>query len=174
MPNPGWTGPSTWQGKYWVQSDTDFGTNTLRVRGATALDGWVVPDDTSFTIALAEGKPSANNGVAVGTGSDFVKMTLTELQATLLPDDQGLNIRRSDVEPLGSYQRINGPPVTQNNYTDGGLAAATTYYYIIDVVDVNGDSFQLTSPIAATTAGVPPTPTPTPTPGPVSATIFVR
>jgi len=68
VPNPGWTGPSTWQGKYWVQSDTDFGTNTLRVRGATALDGWVVPDDTSFTIALAEGKPSANNGVAVGTG----------------------------------------------------------------------------------------------------------
>lgn len=153
-PKNGWASSTVWEGQFWIQWDTGFGMNTVRVHGATAADGFVIPDDTNFEFVIADGAPAANSGVAVGTGSDFVQMTLTELQATLLPNDQGLNIRRSLSEPLGSYAKINGPPVTANTYDDTGLANSTTYYYIIDVVDVDGNAFQLTSPIEAiTTAG---------------------
>lgn len=174
QPFPGWIDNRTWVGRFWITAARSLGTNTLRVADARSADGFDIPADTSHRFTVGDGQPSANNGVAVGTGSDFVQMGLSELQATLLPTDQGLNIRRARSNDLGEFQRINGPIVTQSSYTDNGLTANTTYYYIIDVVDEAGSSFQLTSPIEAKTAGVVPTPTPTPTPARVSSTFYVR
>ncbi len=39
-----------------------------------------------------------------------------------------------------TYEKANLAPLTQHSFTDNGLVAGTTYYYIVDIVDADNNA----------------------------------
>lgn len=150
--SPGWLSTTTWQGAFWVQSDTGNGLNTLKVSNATASDSFVIPDDTShqFTIDTTGGG-SANNGVVVSVGA---QLSATWSENGKDPTALGYNVRRSSTGTAGSYQKVNGAVVTSPQFVDSTTNISTLYFYIVDVVDSQNNSTQWTPPFYAV-SGVP-------------------
>jgi hypothetical protein len=52
--------------------------------------------------------------------------------------------------------KVNGAVVTTTSYTDGGLAAGTTYSWTVRALDANGAEGATSSPASGTTTGSPP------------------
>ncbi|MCX7048807.1 MAG: right-handed parallel beta-helix repeat-containing protein [Candidatus Sumerlaeota bacterium] len=166
----GWITSTTWQAFFSVGSDTGDGINTLRVSGATAADGFLIPDDCTHTFIVdTSGGNSANNGLAVALGSDSMRCTWEE---TGKPADAlGYNIRRGLSLDLGSFQRVNSSPQPLPEFNDAGLSQNTLYFYLVDIVDAQNNATQWTEIFfAMTNPGPTPSPTPTlhpsPTPSP--------
>ena len=152
QPSPGWVDSRTWQGSFWVQSDTGEGLNTLRVSSATAADGFVIPDDTLHQFVVdTQGSLSANNGlVSIVASATAAQFGWTENDKP--PTAQGYNVRRTtDPFDLASYQKVNGAVLASASFTDTGLTPSTMYWYIVDVVDSDSNSVQWTVPTAVTT-----------------------
>ncbi|MGI8905871.1 MAG: S8 family serine peptidase [Candidatus Sumerlaeaceae bacterium] len=144
-PNPGWINSTTWQGSFWVQSDTGNGLNTLRVSNARAADTFVIPDDTSHKLVVdTTGGGTANNGLVVTVGSNSINLNWTENEKP--PTTQGYSVHRSASGIEGTYLRQPGALVTTNVYSDSGLPSNTTFFYKVFIELAGGDSTQWTPP----------------------------
>lgn len=172
-PSPGWTSDRAWRGVYAVGTTTGNGTHTLRVSGAMDAHGFLLPDDTAHRFAIeVSGDLPAHNGLALALGDGGVVLSWTENEKP--PDALGYNVRRAPVGPLSQmeeliFEKINDALVTPASYDDRTALSDYVYFYIIDLVDVNGNSIEWVGPTAfATTGLITETPTFTPTP---SATV---
>jgi hypothetical protein len=57
--------------------------------------------------------------------------------------------------------KVNALPVTALNFTDAGLAAATTYSWTVKAADANGAEGSASATVSGTTTGTPPPPSAT-------------
>jgi len=147
---PGWINNTTWQGKFWVQTDTGEGIHTIRVANATDLGGFIIPDDTAHQFEIDySGALASNTGSATSTVEFTLNCSWSENGKP--PTAFGYNIRRSQSGVAGTYQRMNESILTNPEYIDTGLNANTTYYYIVDIIDSNYSSTQWTPPFIGTT-----------------------
>ncbi len=170
VPDPGWIDPLTWRGRFWIESDTGDGLNTLSVSEAADASGFVLPEDQTHTFHVeVSGDLQPNNGILLTIGDDgSVNLTWTENEKP--SDAMGYVIRRATVSTLSqttlTYQRINENLATGNEYTDANVSPNTLYSYIVDIVMGDFSSVEWTAPGIAFTGTVVPTPTETPTPTP--------
>src|SRR5882724_10790804 len=90
--------------------------------------------------------PAAPTGLTATGGTAQVS-----LKWAPVPSDTGYNLKRS-LSNGGPYTNlING--VATTNYTDTGLASATTYYYVVSAVAVGCNESTNSTQASATTAG---------------------
>ncbi|MCC6545665.1 S8 family serine peptidase [Candidatus Sumerlaeota bacterium] len=149
-PSPGWVNATTWRGEFWIESDTGDTTNTLRIASARDSSGFLIPDDTGHQFVIDTTDPdTANNGQATATGSD---MFLFGWPTANPLEYQGFHVRRS-VGGADRFERINTAliPGGVSTYLDPGLLPNTRYDYIVDVVDLVGNSTQWTVVFGNTT-----------------------
>jgi hypothetical protein len=158
----GWVTPNIWRGHFAVGIETGDGLNTLRVAGAKASDGFVIPDDTyhQFFIDTAPGT-GVSNGVAV-------PLTPTSLHLSWDPsadaDLIGYSIRRSNSRS-GPYVFVKSLPAHELETVDEDLESGVTYFYQVIEYDSSLNSRQLTSPFSGKTLNEgDPTATPISTP----------
>jgi hypothetical protein len=150
--DPGWFDAVTWQGFFWMQSDTGDGVNTIRVSQATDAGGFLIPDDISREFEIdTTGGGSANNGLATALGETKMQLSWDENAKPLTA--QGFNIRRSLSPDPGTFTRINSSLVLSPSYQDSGLRPGTLYFYIVDIVDSNNNTTQWTPPFFGLTHG---------------------
>ncbi len=163
-PAPGWVDAHAWTGTFAVSIETGDGLHTIRASGAFDVKDFLIPDDTSHVFLIdTSGGGAANNGLASAIGTTEMQLTWTEIDRP--PTAQGYNIRRSPTGVPGSYERINGSPLTAAAYLDSGLDSGTTYFYVVDIVDSESHATEWTPPFYGLTGGSA-TPTPTTTPPP--------
>jgi hypothetical protein len=166
----GWIGPNTWRGTFAIGIETGDSLNTVRVAGAKAVDGFVIPDDTyhTFVIDTAPGT-GINNGVAIPQGFDSMLLSWDPSDD---PQLLGYSVRRA-LSPGGPYQLIANLPADTTSTLDTGLSGGTTYFYQVSEFDSSINSRQLTSAFAGTTAPAPTgTPTKSPTPSATASRTF--
>ena len=139
QPDPGWADARTWRGRFWVQSDTGDGTNTLRMSGAKAADGFGIPDDTlhQFVIDTDSGL-SANNGLASAITPNRVFVQWSESGKSALLN--GYNVLRSTDGV--SYAQINGALLTEPAYLDAGAPETGGVSYKVMAVNAGANANQ--------------------------------
>ncbi len=166
----GWMSSTTWRGTFAVGIKTGDGLNTLRVTGAKAADGFVIPDDTfhQFNIDTRPGT-GANRGEAI-------PLSESEMQISWSPSEDVTLFGFCILRARNMYEEMTTvksvlPSVTST--IDTNLTPNTTYYYQVLEINDSKDGKDYTSLFQGTTfaAGAPtltPTPTPaiTPTPTP--------
>lgn len=155
-PVPGWIDNRTFQGTFAIQSDTGDGLNRIRISNARDAGGFLLPPDDSNAFFIDTNPPgTANNGIATGTGSNIIQLTWDRFNESKLPGKATAsrgpkaiaytyNIRRSR-STIGPYTRINPEVIqeaTPNFYVDFGLLPGTTYYYIVDGIDPEGNAIE--------------------------------
>ena len=149
QPNPGWHDPRTWQGRFWVQSDTGEGTQTLRVSSARAADGFALPDDMihRFVIDTDSGL-SANNGLASAITPNSILVQWDEdtqpvRTSDLAPEATlGYNVTRQTSSTKGFVQ-VNDARVTEPYFLDTTVPPdAATVSYKVEVVRTGSNSNQ--------------------------------
>jgi thermitase len=111
-----------------IQSTADpvIGTGTYWQYGRINAYKAVAPPDTT--------PPAQVSGLTVTTVSSS-QLNLS-WAANTEPDLKNYRVYRSTVSG-GPYTLIAAPAV--NSYSDTGLAAATTYYYVVSAVDISGN-----------------------------------
>jgi hypothetical protein len=154
-----------------VQSDTGDGLQTIRIADARAASGFFLADDVThgFTVDTStSGALAANNGLASASGDTMdVQWSADGLPAGA----EGFNVSRSDSDTPGTFEVISDSlipaslvmrrdragrlaPAVQFNDARG-LAPATTYWYVVQVVDAGGNASQWTPPFFGTTNSFP-------------------
>jgi len=170
---PGWMDPVTWKGVFDIDDTVGDGTHTLRISGATALDGFLIPDETSHQFIVdTSGGTVANNGLVTTLGATSAEISWNGSGAPA--ETVGYNVVRSTNGAPGSYEQINGTPVPGGasvSHTDNGLSPSTLYFWKVYRVNTSSDSeiwsgpvFTITDPGPTVTPSATPSPTPTGTP----------
>jgi hypothetical protein len=93
--------------------------------------------DSTVTIALS--------GAAVQPVSHSVTLNLTPNSSNVT----GYNVYRSSTSN-GPYTKLNSPPVTSTMYTDTGVLASQTYFYVGTAVDNAGNETAYSNQVSAT------------------------
>ncbi|MDQ3880529.1 MAG: fibronectin type III domain-containing protein, partial [Chloroflexota bacterium] len=106
-----------------------------------------------FGTGASDPAPSAPTAVAAAAGDAQATVTWNP---NTEPDLAGYNIYRGTSLPVPTTSPLNGQSLlTVTNYVDEGLANGTTYYYVVEAVDVGGNRTAATpvsaTPIAPTT-----------------------
>ena len=153
-PLAGWLDSTTWQGQYAIQSETGEGTHTIKVSGASDLNGFVIPENTfhRFIVDTAAGL-SGIDAIAVARGGNSMSLSWSENGKPA--NAAGYNILRSSTGAAGTFKRMNSVLVTTPSYIDAILSPSTTYYYRIDIVDTDHSATQW-SPAFSGTTGIEP------------------
>jgi fibronectin type 3 domain-containing protein len=60
----------------------------------------------------------------------------------------GYNVYRSTTSG-GPYAKVNSTPISGTHYTDSGVQAGQTYYYVTTSVDVSGNESEYSSQVTA-------------------------
>ena len=105
----------------------------------------------SLTVASAEGGslltiPLRASGAA--SSQSAIKLNWEESPVSVA----GYVIYRS-AEPSGPFTRVSSEAVPSGEYTDTGLAAGHTYYYVVTSLDPDQGESEYSEPIAATVPG---------------------
>jgi hypothetical protein len=171
----GWTNSTTWWGTFAVTKETGDGVNTIRVSGAKADDGFVVPDDTAHQFEI-----DTSGGLGEVENLRVVAVTDNSIELAWSPSDWddliGYHVYRAvapnqsnpSIEPtVQSFYVLTAKavaaPATGTVYT--GLDSGTAYYF--SVLEYGGnppnDRGEVANPVWDTTGATSPTPTETPT-----------
>ncbi len=148
--SPGWVSDRVWIGWYAVGYEVGAGTQTLRVAGAAASDGFAIPPDTyhRFIVDTETGTLDVANGRVVQSLPGALRLAWDPAAGA---DVAGYSILRAGAVE-GPFHLVQLLPGAQLEFLDTGLSSQTTYYYQIHEYDSNFNSAQLTSPFAGTTA----------------------
>ena len=136
------------------------------VSGATAVNlspGQNVSVNVSFAPKSA-GRQTGSLKVASAEGESLVTIPLTASGAASSQSAIKLNWEESPVsvagyvvyrsaEPSGPFTRVSSEAVPSGEYTDTGLAAGHTYYYVVTSLDSDQVESEYSEPIAATVPG---------------------
>lgn len=168
---------------YNIYRSTTSGTgytkiNTSLVTGTTYTDTGLTAGTYYYVVRAVDtsGNESGNSNEAAGAvgGADPPPVppaglvvtdpgtgTSLELswQPNTEPDLSGYNVYRSTTSGTG-YTRINAGPVAGTRYTDTGLAAGTTYYYVVRAVDAAGQESGNSNEASGAPTVAPPPPAP--------------
>ena len=142
----GWMDDITWRGAFVFGTNTGDGLNTIKVSGAEAADGFVIPDDTShqFVVDVWYGTgTSVRNGMAIPQSPDTMFL---RWDASFYTTISGYKVVRS-LSPAGPWRLIASLQPTQLTMTDIGLEPDTTYYYQVYEQEGQNDR-QLTKPFS--------------------------
>ncbi len=96
--------------------------------------------------------PTAPTGLVATPGDGLVSL---DWNNNTEPDLNGYNVYRSLVSG-GPYSKVNGTLVATSNYTDAGLTAGITYYYVVTAVDLGGYESGYSNQASATPYDNPP------------------
>jgi fibronectin type 3 domain-containing protein len=96
--------------------------------------------------------PAAPTGLVTTPGEFLVDLDWDDNGES---DLNGYNVYRSTTSG-GPYSQINGSLVATSNYTDTGLAAGTTYYYLVTAVDLVANESSYSNEANATPVDPPP------------------
>jgi hypothetical protein len=103
--------------------------------------------------------------VSSGSGSGGGSLPAPTAVATSNATTSTMLVSWGAVSGAASYNvyragnKVNGLPVTATSYTDGNLAAGTTYSWTVAAVDGNGRQGAMSAPASGTTSGTPPSST---------------
>ncbi len=100
--------------------------------------------------------PATPTNIAGSGGNQQVDVTW---DANTEPDLAGYKVYRRTVAG-GATTSLTEFPIAANSYNDTGLAAGTTYYYLISAVDLSGNESPLSAEISVATNAAPPPPPP--------------
>jgi hypothetical protein len=106
--------------------------------------------EKSGTLAIAcEGSNSEVQIALSGAGAQASQSEIRLQWGGSPAGAQGYRVYRS-AEPGGPYQRISSGTVDSPAYTDTGLAAGHTYYYVVTSLDANNQESEFSEQITAT------------------------
>ena len=100
-------------------------------------------------------QPFTYSVTPTGLSAVTVSSSTVEVMWTTVTDSDfsGCNLYRS-TSSGGTFTKINSSLITDNNFTDSGLTANTTYYYKINAVNKIGGEGAYTSTVSATTNSI--------------------
>ncbi len=121
----------------WPNGDADY--IHFQDRGATALAGLVVDGIRELDLQpipqfILSTPPDAPTGVVATP----VSSTRMDLSWPKNPKTRSYNVKRANVSG-GPFTTI-ATDVTETNFSDVGLAPATTYFYVVSAVNIKGES----------------------------------
>jgi len=119
------------------------------------------------------GQDKKNPPPAAPTGLTATPVSSSQINLTWNPNTEDdldhYNVYRSGTSG-GPYTQIGSAPKTDPLYSDAGLAAGTTYYYVVTAVDTAGKESDNSNQTLATTDDGPPDKTPPAAPTGLTAT----
>ena len=138
----------TWLGSFAVGIETGDGLNTIRVSGAKAVDGFVIPDDTNHQFTIdTRAQLSSPDGTVESPGAGSI---LLKWRASTDPSLAGYSVRRSE-SPRGPYLLVATLSPQTTEFLDSNLPPGITYYYQVVEFDTGYNSRQLIAPLKVTT-----------------------
>lgn len=157
---------------------TNSGNRDLRISGVTTAGaGFSVSGTTAVNLGPGQNVSVGVNFAPKGAGRQTGSLTVTSaeggslltipLRASGAAASQSaikLNWEESPVsvagyvvyrslEPSGPFTRVSSDAVASGEYTDTGLAAGHTYYYVVTSLDPDQGESEYSEPIAATVPG---------------------
>jgi Abnormal spindle-like microcephaly-assoc'd, ASPM-SPD-2-Hydin len=157
---------------------TNSGNRDLRISGITAAGaGFSVSGTTAVNLSPGQnvsvevnfapksaGRQKGSLAVASAEGGSLLTIPLTASGAASSQSAIKLNWEESPVsvagyvvyrsaEPSGPFTRVSSEAVPTGEYTDTGLAAGHTYYYVVTSLDSDQMESEYSEPIAATVPG---------------------
>ena len=157
---------------------TNSGNRDLKISGITASGaGFSVSGTTAVNLSPGQnvsvevnfapksaGRQTGSLAVASAEGGSLLSIPLAATGAASSQSAIRLNWEESPVtvagyvvyrsaEPSGPFTRVSSEAVPSGGYTDTGLAAGHTYYYVVTSLDSDQVESEYSEPIAATVPG---------------------
>ncbi|MBI1891188.1 MAG: fibronectin type III domain-containing protein [Burkholderiales bacterium] len=120
----------------------------VRAQDANGVEG-TASTEVSATTSTASA-PAAPTSLAEGSGKTSTSIPLT-WTASSGPDLAGNNVYRGSTSG-GPYSKLNTELVGGTTYTDSGLIASTTYYYVVRAVNTTGLESSNSNELSSTTS----------------------
>jgi fibronectin type 3 domain-containing protein len=133
-----------------------FASQTARyfriTQTGTSGNYWSIHESYAYAMPAGSPPPAPTGLTATAVSSSQINLSWTASSGAT-----SYNIKRATVSG-GPYTTI-ATGVTATGFSDVGLSASTTYYYVVSAVNSGGESANSTQASATTQAGVPAAPT---------------